>query len=172
MLFLFLEEMRMNLLLVEPGKKLRTVETRENLKNTQAIVGCPIQTVFPFVELVPLICHDEWKLLGRPLNRATAESPLGHRDTGPPHGLGGSHMAGKALGELYPAGADHHEGCFPGELLLGRPAGVGHAGLSVRASGEQQLSPRENPGAFVIPGGVHGQTICKRTGPSGQSGSL
>lgn len=162
----------MNLLLVEPGKKLRTVETREDLKNTQAIVGRPIQAVFRFAEPVPLICHDEWKLLGLPLNRATAESPLGHRDTGPPHGLGGSHMSGKALGELYPAGADHHGGCSPGDLLLDRPAGVGHAGLSVRASGEQQLSPRENPGAFVIPGGVHGQTICKRTGPSGQSGSL
>ena len=36
----------------------------------QAVVGGPIQAIYPFPEPVALICHEEGKLLGLPLNRA------------------------------------------------------------------------------------------------------
>lgn len=36
----------------------------------QAAVGGSIQAIYPFPEPVALICHEEGKLLGLPLNRA------------------------------------------------------------------------------------------------------
>ena len=36
----------------------------------QAAVGRPIQAIYPIPEPVALICHEEGKLLGLPLNRA------------------------------------------------------------------------------------------------------
>ena len=36
----------------------------------QQAVGGPIQVIYPFRESVALICHEEGKLIGLPLNRA------------------------------------------------------------------------------------------------------
>lgn len=60
----------MKILLVEPGKVPRPLEIEPSLKSMQALVGGPIQAVYPFDEPVALICHEEGKLLGLPLNRA------------------------------------------------------------------------------------------------------
>lgn len=41
-----------------------------SLKSMQEAVGGTIQALYPFEEPVALICNDEGKLLGLPLNRA------------------------------------------------------------------------------------------------------
>ena len=59
----------MNILIVEPGKKPRAAEIRDDLESMQAVVGGLIQAVYPFDEPVALVCNDKGKLLGLPLNR-------------------------------------------------------------------------------------------------------
>lgn len=60
----------MKILLVEPGKEPVLKEIDGSLKSMQEIVGGIIQALYPFEEPVALICNDEGKLLGLPLNRA------------------------------------------------------------------------------------------------------
>ena len=60
----------MKILLIEPEKIPRPLEIEPSLKSMQKLVGGPIQAVYPFEEPVALICHEEGKLLGLPLNRA------------------------------------------------------------------------------------------------------
>lgn len=60
----------MRILLVEPGKKPVVREIDGSLKSMQELVGGTIQALYPFEEPVALICNDEGKLLGLPLNRA------------------------------------------------------------------------------------------------------
>lgn len=60
----------MKILLVEPGKEPVLKEIDGSLKSMQEIVGGTIQAIYPFEEPVALICNDEGKLLGLPLNRA------------------------------------------------------------------------------------------------------
>ena len=60
----------MRILLVEPGKRPVSKEIDGSLKSMQEIVGGTIQAIYPFEEPVALICNDEGKMLGLPLNRA------------------------------------------------------------------------------------------------------
>ena len=60
----------MNVLMIQPGAQPRQTEIGEGLSAMQAAVGGPIQAIYPFPEPVALICHEEGKLLGLPLNRA------------------------------------------------------------------------------------------------------
>ena len=60
----------MKILIVEPGQAPRTAEISGTLREMQALVGGLIQAVYPFGEPVALVCNDEGKLLGLPLNRA------------------------------------------------------------------------------------------------------
>lgn len=60
----------MRILLVEPGKRPILKEIDGSLKSMKEIVGGTIQALYPFEEPVALICNDEGKLLGLPLNRA------------------------------------------------------------------------------------------------------
>ena len=59
----------LRVLVVEPGEqpKLRTIP--HTLHAMQALVGGPIQAVYPFEEPVALICNEEGKLEGPPPNR-------------------------------------------------------------------------------------------------------
>ena len=59
----------MRILLVEPGKPPRPTEIGDSLESMQAVVGGAIQAVYPFEEPVALICNEEGKCLGLPLNR-------------------------------------------------------------------------------------------------------
>ena len=59
----------MNVLLVVPMEPPRRVEIENSLESMQAVVGGLIQAVYPFDEPVALVCNDEGKLLGLPLNR-------------------------------------------------------------------------------------------------------
>lgn len=60
----------MNVLMIEPGALPRQTEIQDSLAAMQQAVGGPIQAIYPFPEPVALICHEEGKLIGLPLNRA------------------------------------------------------------------------------------------------------
>lgn len=60
----------MNVLLIAPMEPPRRVEIENSLESMQAVVGGLIQAVYPFDEPVALVCNDEGKLLGLPLNRS------------------------------------------------------------------------------------------------------
>lgn len=63
----------MKVLMVEPGKVPYETEIAEELKPLQEAVGGDIQAVYPYEDPVALICNDESKLLGLPLNRALTD---------------------------------------------------------------------------------------------------
>lgn len=54
---------------VEPGKLAETKEIDATLKGLQSIVGGYIEVVYPFKDDVAIVCNDEGKILGLPLNR-------------------------------------------------------------------------------------------------------
>lgn len=58
----------MLVLMVEPGKTPRSVEIPEDLDSMQKVVGGLLQVLYPFEEPVALVCNDEGKLLGLPVN--------------------------------------------------------------------------------------------------------
>lgn len=60
----------MRILKVEPGKKPEAAEIGCGVEEMQKLVGGYIQALYPFEEPVALICNEEGKLLGLPLNRA------------------------------------------------------------------------------------------------------
>lgn len=60
----------MKILVVEPEKAPVEQEISGSLDSIQAIVGGAIQAVYPFDDPVALICNEEGKDLGLPLNRA------------------------------------------------------------------------------------------------------
>lgn len=66
----------MKILVVEPGSATVERTIANTLTAMQAVVGGSIQAVYPFDEPIALVCHEEGKLLGLPLNRA-----LRHPDT-------------------------------------------------------------------------------------------
>lgn len=59
----------MQIVLVEPGKIARPMEIKGELHEMQQIVGGTIQALYPWTDPVALICNDEGKLDGLPLNR-------------------------------------------------------------------------------------------------------
>ena len=60
----------MQVVIVEPRKEPMVQNIGNDLKAMQEIVGGTIQAVYPFEEPIALICNEEGKLLGLPLNRA------------------------------------------------------------------------------------------------------
>ena len=65
----------MRVIIVEPYKEPYEKEINGKLKTLQGFVGGLIQALYPFEdEHVALICNDEGKLLGLPLNRALRNS--------------------------------------------------------------------------------------------------
>lgn len=59
----------MNVLLIEPEKAPREAEIGSGLKAMQDVVGGMIEAVYPYDDLVALVCNEEGKLIGLPLNR-------------------------------------------------------------------------------------------------------
>lgn len=59
-----------NILVVEPGKKPYPKEIHSDLDSLQKEVGGYIEVVYPFDEPVGVVCNEEGKLNGLPLNRA------------------------------------------------------------------------------------------------------
>lgn len=63
-------ENKMTVLVVEPEKVPYVKEIDPGLQSLQAEVEGWIQAVYPFDDPVALICNEEGKLMGLPLNRA------------------------------------------------------------------------------------------------------
>ena len=56
--------------LLEPGKLARITEIGRSLEKMQAVVGGDIEAFYPFEEEVCIVCNEEGKINGMPLNRA------------------------------------------------------------------------------------------------------
>ena len=65
-----MEENTLSVLKIAPGQHPQQVEIDKNLKALQQAVGGSIDAVYPFADPVAIICNDEGKLMGLPLNRA------------------------------------------------------------------------------------------------------
>ena len=63
-------ENTLSVLKIAPGQYPQQVEIDNDLKALQQAVGGSIDAVYPFADPVAIICHDEGKLMGLPLNRA------------------------------------------------------------------------------------------------------
>ena len=63
----------MRILLIKPEKEPMIREIDGSLKSMQEAVGGYIQAIYPFEDPVALVCGDEAKLQGLPLNRALYE---------------------------------------------------------------------------------------------------
>lgn len=58
-----------NVIYVEPGKEARKIEMKDELTEMQNLVGGMIEEYMPFEDEVAIICNDEGKMRGMPLNR-------------------------------------------------------------------------------------------------------
>lgn len=63
-----------SILLIQPGKYPKTVEIEDSLEAMQTVVGGDIEEYMPFEDEVAIICNDESKINGMPLNRAVYDS--------------------------------------------------------------------------------------------------
>lgn len=59
-----------DVVLVEPEKPARAAKITATLEGMQAMVGGDIEPFYPFEEQVCIVCNEEGKLIGLPLNRA------------------------------------------------------------------------------------------------------
>ena len=59
----------MIILLIQPGEKPALTEIDGTLESMQKMVGGYIQVLYPFDDPIALVCNEEGKLLGLPLNR-------------------------------------------------------------------------------------------------------
>ena len=64
----------MKVLFIEPGKAPVEKDIPRTLDAMQEMVGGTVQAIYPFDDLVALLCNDDGKLLGLPMNRAVYES--------------------------------------------------------------------------------------------------
>jgi len=64
----------MKVLMVEPDKIAYEAEIGERLDDLQKAVGGNIEVVYPYDDLVGLVCNEEGKIEGLPLNRALKDN--------------------------------------------------------------------------------------------------
>ena len=64
------QEKTMQVLIVEPEKTAYEAEIGGSLADMQKVVGGYIQATYPYEELVALVCNEDGKFEGLPLNRA------------------------------------------------------------------------------------------------------
>ncbi len=65
-----MKEPKINILYIKPGKHPEQIEVDNTLESFQKLVGGSIECTYPYEEYVGLVCNEEGKLLGLPLNRA------------------------------------------------------------------------------------------------------
>ena len=61
---------KINVLLVQPMKEPKMIEIEDTLESMQKVVGGMIEEYMPFEDDVALVCNEEGKMRGLPLNRA------------------------------------------------------------------------------------------------------
>lgn len=59
----------MRILVIEPERRPEVREINDSLEAMQELVGGLIQPIYPFNDLVALVCNDEGKLMDLPGNR-------------------------------------------------------------------------------------------------------
>ena len=62
--------MKIKVLSIKPAKKPEIIDIDSGLKSLQKEVDGTISAVYPFEDPVAIICNDDGKLMGLPLNRA------------------------------------------------------------------------------------------------------
>lgn len=65
-----MKELKLSVLLVEPGKCPKVIEIEDTLEAMQNIVGGDIEVYEPFDDEIAIVCNEEGKVKGLPLNRA------------------------------------------------------------------------------------------------------
>lgn len=65
-----MKESKLSVLLVEPGKCPKVIEIENTLEAMQNIVGDDIEVYEPFDDEIAIVCNEEGKVKGLPLNRA------------------------------------------------------------------------------------------------------
>jgi hypothetical protein len=60
---------RMRVILCRPGELARTIEMEDSLEAMQKMVGGRIEEYMPWEEEVAIVCNEEGKMMGLPLNR-------------------------------------------------------------------------------------------------------
>ena len=81
--------------MVEPMKPPTVQEIDGSLESMQKLVGGYIQAVYPFDDPVAIVCNEEGKLLGLPMNRALTD------DHGVPYDI--------VCGTFFIAGVGHED---------------------------------------------------------------
>mgnify|MGYP002591184724 CR=1 FL=1 len=71
------EEKKIKVVLLEPGKLARATEIDASLAGMQKTVGGLIEPFYPFEEQVCIVCNEEGKINGLPLNRAIRDEDTG-----------------------------------------------------------------------------------------------
>lgn len=69
-----MERNMIRVVLLEPQKEARIADIASSLQSMQSVVGGLIEAVYPFEEQVCIVCNEEGKLQGLPLNRALRDS--------------------------------------------------------------------------------------------------
>lgn len=64
-----------SVVLCEPGKLAKTATIEASLESYQKIVGGYIEAYYPFEEPICIVCNEEGKITGLPLNRAVYAEP-------------------------------------------------------------------------------------------------
>lgn len=72
-----MKEQKIRVVLVEPGKYAREAEIGTSLSELQEVCEGLIQTYYPFDEMVCIVCNDEGKINGMPLNRGIKDEKTG-----------------------------------------------------------------------------------------------
>jgi hypothetical protein len=65
-----------SVLLVQPGQYPKMVEIENNLEAMQKVVGGDIEEYMPFSDEVAIVCNEDGKAVGLPLNRAVYNEPM------------------------------------------------------------------------------------------------
>lgn len=71
----------MDVVILEPGKKARIGKVGKSLEDMQRFVSGYIEAVYPFKEEAAIICNEEGKIEGLPLNRALRLNMGGETDS-------------------------------------------------------------------------------------------
>lgn len=66
---------KISVILVEPGRYPKLIEIEDTLEAMQSLVEGDIEEYMPFEDEVAIICNDEGKMNGLPLNRAVYSDP-------------------------------------------------------------------------------------------------
>lgn len=91
-----IQDDKITVLVVEPGKRPYEKEIDPGLESLQREVGGYIEVVYPFEDPVALICNEEGKLDGLPLNRALCDE-----DGDPYDIIAGTFMVAGAGGDRF-----------------------------------------------------------------------